>query len=171
MQREPLTLQKSISDPLVRALERLGQDTRLSEDGHEIRIPVPARDNMDMDMGLDPCPRRFADVRAHIERLRAINLSEDGHAACRQFHHLSPCQRIELLQVRFMIKWDYHYMPAGIGIAIEDHVSAPAAERDQVLYTIFQSLRATEHTPIFFIAFNIFHTPWGPEVIHRMAEL
>jgi hypothetical protein len=63
-------------------------------------------------------------------------------------------------------------MSAGVGIAIEDHIRVLASERDEILRAIFLLLRIAKDTPVFSIAiFDIFHTPWGPDVIHRMFEL
>src|SRR5215208_3744545 len=107
---ERLTLQKSYSHPLVRALQRLRQDARLAEDGHEIGVACPTRDNMNMDMRLYPGARGFADVGAHVEGLRAINFAQDVHTLCCQFHHFGAGGQIEFLKIGLVVKRDDHEM-------------------------------------------------------------
>ena len=51
-------------------------------------------------------------------------------------------------------------MSAGVGIAVEDHVGALAAERDKILGAIFLLLRRAEYASIrLVVIFDIFHTP------------
>ena len=46
-----------------------------------------------------------------------------------------------------------------------------ASISDQILSAIFHFLRHAENTSFNFTVFHIFHTPGGPDVIHRMDEL
>ena len=78
----------SSAEARFRRAELLRQDARLTQDGHEIGVPGPARHNVNVDVRLDPSARCFADVRTHVIGLRVINTPQDGHAACRQLHHL-----------------------------------------------------------------------------------
>ena len=88
-----------------------------------------------------------------------INIPQNSHATCSQLHHLGAGRRVELLKVRLMVNRDHHQMTAGVGIAVEDHKGALAAERDQVLGAVFLCLRRAKDTTIGFTAFDIFHTP------------
>lgn len=62
----------TIFDSLIRLLNRLRQDARLAEDGHEIRVARPARDNVQVDVVWHARARRLADVRAEVEGVRVV---------------------------------------------------------------------------------------------------
>jgi hypothetical protein len=71
-----------------------------------------------------------------------------------------------------MLKRDDHQVATGVGIAVQNHIGAFTPERDEILRAIFLLLQVAKDTPIFSVAvFDIFHTPWRPDVIHRMGEL
>ena len=59
-------------------------------------------------------------------------------------------------------------MSAGVGIAVENHERMLTAKHDEILRAIGLGLRVAKYTAVFFVVIlNIFHTPRGPEMIHR----
>jgi len=170
--RGRLLFLKALSYTLVCICQCLRQYARLSQCGHKVGVTIPARDDMNVNVPLHACARGFANVCAHIEGLWIVYIAQDRHAAGGQFHHFCARLWIELLEIRLVVKRDDHQMSAGVGIAVQNHISVRAPKCDEILRAIFLLLRVAKDTPVFFmITFNIFHTPWRPDMIHRMVEL
>src|ERR1044072_3903301 len=125
-----------------------------------------------MDRSLDASPCRFTDIGSYVECLRIIDLTKNADAAGRQFHHFGAGFWVEFFQIRLMLERDHHQVSAGIRVAIENYIGMLAAESDEILGAVFLLLRVAKDTPILpSTVFDIFHTPRGPNVIHRMVEL
>jgi hypothetical protein len=170
--RGRLLFLKALSYTLICIYQCLWQYACLSQCGHKVGVTIPARDNMNVNMSLHACTRGFPHVCAHIEGLRIVYVAQDGHATRGQFHHFCARLWIEFLKIRLVVKRDNHQMAAGIGIAVQNHIRVRPAKCDEILRAIFLLLRIAKDTPIFFmIIFDIFHTPWRPDMIHRMVEL
>ena len=160
---------KTLPDAVECDFQRLGQDARLSQDGHEVRVASPAGYDVEMYMRLHACAGGLPNVGSDIERLRMVDPAQDSHAAGGQFHHFGAGLGIELFEIGDVLKGDDHQMTAGIWIAVQDHIGAFSPEGDQVLNAILFFLRHAENTPNFLVAFDIFHTPRGPDVIHKLV--
>jgi hypothetical protein len=76
-------------DSLIRLLNCLRQDARLTDSGHEIRVTRPARDDVQVDVVWHARARGLADVSADVECLWIVDLFQEHDSLGDQFHHLS----------------------------------------------------------------------------------
>src|SRR6185503_3926202 len=69
------TVERAFQPP-VRPVERFGENLRSAGHGHEIRVPVPPRDDVPVKMTQHARSRRTADVHAKVEPVRPVLLPE-----------------------------------------------------------------------------------------------
>lgn len=111
--------------------------------------------------------RGFANVGAHVESLRFVQVSQDRHTTRGEFHHFTAGLRFKFFEDRFVLERHDHQVPARVRVAVEDHVGALASMRDEVLRAVFFGLRVTKNTPVHvLVIFDVCHTPRRPELIH-----
>ena len=63
--------------PLVGNLERFWQNPSLAGDGHEIRVSNPTRQYMHVDVSGDPGASGSADIHAHVDGIRSVDLAQN----------------------------------------------------------------------------------------------
>src|SRR5258708_6058921 len=69
-------------------LQILRQYAGLAHRGDEAGVPHPPRQSVHMDVSGDPGPSSLADIKAEIQPIRTIHLSQSRLAALRQTHQL-----------------------------------------------------------------------------------
>jgi exodeoxyribonuclease VII large subunit len=155
-------------DSLVRFLDRLRQDACLTDDGHEIRISRPARDDVHVNVVRHARSRCLADVRADVECLWMVDFFQDHHRLRNQFHHFSARLGVEQFQRGLVIQRCDHQVAVGVGIQVDDDEGALSAMQDQVLVAVFLFCQGiAEYAPVFFfVAFNIVLAPGGGHSFH-----
>ena len=154
-----LGILKSIFDSFVGIFQRFGQDACLSQGGHEIRVSVPARDDVHVDMSQHTRAASLPNVRADVEALRLVNIFQNGCTAGCKFHHLGTRFGSEFFERSDMLKWIDHDMSACVRVAVENDIDTLAAIYDEILHAVLHFLRYAKGASIFFVVFQIFHTP------------
>src|SRR3954454_19896862 len=106
----------------------LREHLHISEDGHEVRVTCPTGDDVKMNVIDDAGAGDAAEVPAEIVALRAVDLTEGGHALDRQpvdLQRLLVRKPGELADVP--VGGD-HQMTARVGGLVQHHKREPAAE-------------------------------------------
>jgi len=170
-----LRLPPSFPHPLIRLLDRLRQDARLAEDGHEIRVACPARDDVHVDVVWHARARGLADVCAHVERLRMVDIFQDDDGLGTQLHHLGARFRVQQFERGFVVNRRDHEMTVRVGEQVDDDEGAPSAMDDQVFGIVFRLCQSVaENAPVFFyMTFDVLSSPGGCHSFHAaiLAEI
>src|ERR1700722_13717245 len=62
------------------------QHTRLADNGHEVGVAGPARQNVQMEVACDSGTCRLAQIQAHVDAIGAVGATEDSFQALRCVH-------------------------------------------------------------------------------------
>jgi hypothetical protein len=114
----------------------LGQDGCAGDDGHEIRVTVPARDDVDMKMFLDACARCAAEIDADVEAVGFHDGREGILAAANEFHEVGEFVVGKAVKVSGLFIRHDHKMTAHIGKAVEERVTGAVAGDDEIGFVI-----------------------------------
>ena len=69
--------------------QSFGQDRGICDHGHEIRVTLPARHNMDVQVFRDPRAGDFSHVNADVEPIRLHDFGQHIDAPSRQLHQVA----------------------------------------------------------------------------------
>src|SRR5437879_3398054 len=109
-----LTVERGAKSP--GSLEQmLRQYLHVREHGHEARVAVPARDNVQMDVVLDPGAGNTADVPAEVEAVRRVLGTERVECARREAMHLGRLRIGERAEVIGVPLRGNEHMPGRVG--------------------------------------------------------
>jgi hypothetical protein len=152
-------------ESLIGFVKILRNDLGFSEYRHEVGIPRPTGNKMDMKVTLSG-PPRFSDVDSDVKSMRVQGLLQTG-GGDREEMKKAPCLLpTEFLQVETMNIGNNHEMAIGIRKLIHHDKGLGSAEQDQVLaILLFQKFLAKEASRLFFLQ-DIIHSPWGPKKFH-----
>lgn len=104
----------------------LGHYAGVLHDGHEIGVPLPARDDMEMQVLLYARSRRLPHVQADVETLRVHALPHYPAALARQGHRLGKLGIRKVLNYLGVLVWDDHQMAVVVRVLVHyDEVLAP----------------------------------------------
>jgi hypothetical protein len=104
----------------------------LSEDGHEIGVAVPTRDDVDMEVIGDAGAGDAAEVEADVEAVGFHDLGEGVLAAAGEDHEVGEFRFGEVVEVRGLTVRDDEEMAAVVGIGIEQREAGAIAGDDMV---------------------------------------
>ena len=124
---------KSVRDSaqsLVHRFERLRKDPGFGDDRHEIRIAVPAWNDVRMKMG-DAAAGSRAEIEAQVECVGFERSAEDVLARDYLVHQVGPFAGIEVGEVGDVPERYGQKMAGIVGIAIEDEIRKRAAMYDE----------------------------------------
>src|SRR5437660_108565 len=130
-------LGKRLQEAFVGGLQVFRVHTRLAGHGHEVRIPDPSRQHVQMQMPNHASARGAAQVHSQIHSIGFVICPQGRFHALRQSHHF--VQRSHLAQIQFRnmrVRHDHH-VPGGIGEAIQNDKCLLASMDDERLRVIF----------------------------------
>src|SRR5579862_7906817 len=96
---------------LIGGCKFLGLDPRFADRGHEIGVPDPARQNVQVQMSGDTGSRGPAYVDAYVVAIGAIQTLERPFDALRESHHFGEGLWFGLGERRPMRIRNYHHVP------------------------------------------------------------
>src|SRR5437899_9448184 len=158
---------QSAAQSLIGGREFLGLNSRFTYRGHEIRVPDPARQNVQMQVPGDAGSRGPPDVHSEIVSVRAIKICKSFFDPLRQRHHFRESFRLGSRKRGLMRIRNHHHVSRGIGVAVQDHEIFPGAQDDQGLGIIAPFRCGAKNTRLVFHASGDIAVPPGrPELIH-----
>ena len=121
---------------VVERLQRLGNHPHVLQEGHEIRVAVPPRDEMPMQVAGEPRSRRPPEIESDVKAVRT------QHAAVKARHGpqlVLAGQKLgvaQLVQRSFMGQRCDEQVPVVVGKAVEDHKTHGAPRDDEILFVV-----------------------------------
>src|ERR1051326_3684722 len=117
----------------VELLERLGDDLRVGHRGHEVRVAVPARDDVEVKVAGDPGARGAADVEADVVALRVHEPVERLLHENELIEELLALRGREDGELRLVGERGDEQMPARVGKTVEEGEAVISPVGDQIL--------------------------------------
>jgi len=124
--------------------QRLRHDGRVRKDGHEVRVAIPARDDVDVQMLDDARAGAFAEIDAEIEAVGAHDFGERVLTATRELHEVGHFLHGQSIQVGRLFVGHRHHVPASVGIFVEQRKTGAVPGDDVVGLVIIGLGRAGE---------------------------
>ncbi|MEY2465945.1 MAG: hypothetical protein QOD03_466, partial [Verrucomicrobiota bacterium] len=148
--------------------ERLRHDGGAAEDGHKVRVAVPARDDVNMQMFVNARTRAFTEVNADVEAIRIHHMGQSILASPRELHQVGEFFFGEVVQRIGLLVGNDHQMAAGVRIFIKQRKTGAVADDDIVGFVIGRLGNAREHAFVErgFGRQDIFDTPRGVQRFH-----
>lgn len=166
-----LVLREQGTQFMERHGEIFGDHFRIGEDGHEIRISVPTRDNVKVDMLIDTGSRRTPEVRAQIEAIGMREFGQALHHALRKKHDLKNFVLAQIKKRGGVPVGDDHEMPAIVREEVHDDVGVRSAKDDEMAVIVVIPVCCAKHANAGGVGrpherFNIFGSPGGKQSVH-----
>ena len=114
-----------------RAEQFLRQHARLADDGHEVRVAVPARHDVHVDVIEHAGAGRLAEVDPHVDAMRSVGLGQRDLGAARQLDQLAQLLVGRRRQRRHVAVRHDHQVAVVVGKQVEDDEAGRAAEHDE----------------------------------------
>ena len=111
--------------------EFFGLDAGFGDDGHEIRVALPARQYVQVQVAGDAGASGPAQVHAQIVSLGMVNFLKRGMNALGDAHHFGEHLGIGGGKIGDMRIGNDHDVSGGVGITIQDEKAFRAAQNDQ----------------------------------------
>jgi len=118
--------------------QQLRYHRRPGNDGHEVRVALPAGYDMPVQMLRDARARHRAEIEAKIEAVAAERRSQDARQPGEQeadFGHLAIVERVERRDLPIR---DDHAVAGVVGVKVHHDKGARAAIQDEVLRVVFR---------------------------------
>src|SRR5207237_8239149 len=167
IEREPL---EDRPQPIGADGEFLGQHARLADDGHEVRVAAPARDDVHVHMIQDARARGLPKVDPHVHSVRRVGFGQRDLRAPRQLHHFAQFVRRHGRERRDMPVGDDHQVTVVVGKQVKDDETAGTAEKDERSGVAVGEGGAENAVRGTTRAGDVGETPRTPQVIHVYAE-
>ena len=148
-----------------RAFERFGQHLHVGEHGHEARVAVPARDDVQVHVILDPGARDAAEVPAEVVPVRRVLGAERLDAARAQAMHLERLLVGEEAEVAEVAVRCDEQMPGGVGELVQHDQRMLAAMHEQLLLGLAEDA-AVELVGLL----DVLEAPRRPQRLRHRAE-
>jgi predicted transcriptional regulator len=142
--------------------QRIRHHAGLADDRHEIRVAVPTRYNVDVQVVRDARTRDFSEIDADIETVRLHHSREGVRAAAHEFPQVRQLGFRQSVQVgHFLVRHD-HDVSAVVGITVEQRKTGAVAHDDEVCHVVGRLRDAREQA---FLRFrfgreDVFDAPW-----------
>ena len=140
-----------------------GNNVRAGEDGHVVRVTLPARHDMQMQVIGEPGARDRPEVQADVEPVRGRDLSQRADRALGEHHQLGQLVGLARLELTHVAVRRDHQVPAGIRERVEHRQAALAAIDDQDLRVVSARRRGTEDAPLRLGALDVLDAPRRPQ--------
>jgi len=154
---------------LIDVVEQLGNEAHVGKDGHEIRVALPARNDVGVEMIGDSSAGTSAEVHSDVEPVGAEDLLKQFVCAFDEGHHVVEDGRGKLLEISLMLGGSNKEVSAGIRKSVEEGEGVLGSPEDKV-FSIFGGVFPVLTDEAFGVlgnvveGFDIFHSPGGPEV-------
>jgi hypothetical protein len=101
------------------------------EHRHEVRVAVPSRHDVEVEMVEDAGAGRFAEIQPEVEPVRLVDGGEGAFHALRERHHLAQFLRLERAEFAGVaVRYD-HDVPVVVGEFVENDERTPSPVDDE----------------------------------------
>ena len=118
---------------VIGALHMFGDHPHFAQYGHKMRIPNPSRDDMEVEMFLNPRAGDLSYVHADIKTLRPEGFLETLHRPLRHFHEVKGFFIGKFGDGVDMPVRDHHEVAVVVGIEVHHHKAHGAPVKDEVV--------------------------------------
>jgi len=140
----------------------LGDDPAIGEDGHEVVVAVPTRNDLHVDVLAHARPRAAALVDSDVEPFASHSSLQTAGRSPNQTKERVEIGVVQLVEPAHMSVRHYQQVTGGVRVAVEHHESALGAAHHQPLAALLRSRFAdpTEDArAVFLWAGDVLHTP------------
>src|SRR5262245_3858489 len=109
---------EGIREQLPKGVERLWNDFDAGQHRHEVRVAVPARYDVPVQMARNARPGRATEIQADVEALGVHALFQDAHQAPERLHGLGMGRVVEVVETRLVSQRSDQQMAVVVGISI-----------------------------------------------------
>lgn len=128
--RSDLEAREDWPKPLGRLLQFLGQNPYLPDDGHEVGVTGPARDEVHVEMIDDAGAGRSTEVHPDIHSLRPVRLVQRALGLRDYLYQLGPLLAVEVPKAGNVPVRDDHEVTAVVRVEVQDHeAGSPPGEQ------------------------------------------
>ena len=109
---------------LISGSQIFGDNPRITDRGHEICVPGPARQDVEMYVVDNARTRRVTKVHADVEPGRAIHFAERRLGSFCQVHQFVRGFLRSSVQFAYVLVWNYEQVATDVGVAVENDETA-----------------------------------------------
>ena len=121
---------------LVNLVQRLRHDMRIRQHGHEIRVSVPAGNDVQMDVVEHASASGAAEIEADIETIGLEGFRQKLFAAAGQHHDVKQFLLRKIVEFGGVFIRCDHQMPGGVGKRVQQCKAIPLPDNDVVLRVV-----------------------------------
>ena len=149
-------------------LQALGDDFGVIENRHKIGVAVPAGDDVEMKVAVDPSSSGAPQIHTQIETVRLHNNPKRSECFFDQFPKLKSLLLGELTQLSNVPVGSDQQMPRVVRKEVEHRKATLPSPQDQILLILVLAGFFAEDafSVIWPQPSNIFHSPWRPKSLH-----
>jgi len=147
-------------------VESFGEDASFGDDGNEIGVREPARQDVHMEVSGDACAGGLADVHAQVNAVGGIDLAEDVFGFLCEGHHFLSGLGGHLLKFVQVGVGDDHEVAGGVGKFVQHDEVVRGAVNDKRFAVVGFGLVAENAAGHFVSGGNIGITPRCPKIVH-----
>src|SRR5207245_2388759 len=118
-------------EPIVRGVEGLGEYPRVADHGHEVRVPVPARDHVEVEVSEYAGTGNASLVGAQVEPVGVIGAPQRPYRGLHEVHGLAQLVRSRLLESPHVARHYGHDVARGVRELVEDQEREGSAAEDE----------------------------------------
>ena len=140
----------------------------MADDRHEIRVAVPTRDDVCVQVGNAAAGGR-AEIEAHIESIGLQRGGEEAFGENDLSHQRGSLGRRQLFEFRNLAKWNGEEMPGIVGKTIEHEISAIRAMNNESGPIVAEGRKVREralHPGRIAWRLDVLHAPVSVKLLH-----
>lgn len=145
--------------------------TGFTDDGHEVRIAVPAGQDVHVDVSRNTGSGHRADVKAEVQSVAAVDGTNVSFGQPRKARKFNPFRLRQIFDPGDMTIGRDHHMAVGVGVEIEQAETVFGPEQDEGFWIVCGSqlmLVAKDAVGLgALLSGDVAVSPGAPEMIHE----
>jgi hypothetical protein len=148
--------------PLVGFFQVLGNDPHLGQSGHEIRISLPAGNNVKMKVVENPGSGNLPQIHSHVEAIGMKSIPQDFNRSAHMVKKICHLFFLQFLDLIHVPHGGNHDVGVGVRVSVEHDQGKGSLVEDQPFLNGLTIHGAKDASLPFLIGQDVFHSPWGP---------
>src|SRR5207248_1669245 len=159
------------AQPVPARLQVLDHHLGVAEDGHEVRVARPARDDVPVHVLGDAGSRGGSQVHPQVVALRAVGLPDEAHRDPQHLRELLMLLARKGDEVRVVAARHDHQVAVVVRVPVEDGERMRSAAEDEVLAIVFAARQIAEDASALRPSLrDQLPPPRRPELLHHLTR-